>query len=289
MKLIAIDLDGTLLTSDGTISLENAKAIREAQREGVTVAISSGRQISQIDALLAEANLRCPAISSNGAAVFTDDHQLIKSCPLHSEQAKRIYEILEVNDAFYRISTNKGVHVLTNGTDRLTNEIEQLKHMDFSFEEEAYRDIVRRYETLADVHPFENAVGLFQHDIVIYKFLIQSFQKEKLERLASDLKAEKEICLTSSGIDNLEINHIDAQKGYGLMAMANHLGISMEQTAAIGDNFNDVSMFQKAGLSVAMGNGEKDIKEMCDIITLTNDDNGVAYAIRNYILNPERT
>jgi hypothetical protein len=73
-------------------------------------------------------------------------------------------------------------------------------------------------------------------------------------------------------------------KGYGLKAVAKHYNIPLEQTIAIGDNFNDVPMLEAAGLSVAMGNAEPEVKEMCDIVTRTNDEHGVAYAIRQFVL-----
>ncbi|NGY88269.1 HAD hydrolase family protein [Bacillus megaterium] len=78
--------------------------------------------------------------------------------------------------------------------------------------------------------------------------------------------------------------NIKGNKGNGLKVMAKYFGIPLEDTVAIGDQFNDIPMFKVAGLSIAMANAEQEVKELSDVITLTNDENGVAYAIDNYVL-----
>lgn len=90
--------------------------------------------------------------------------------------------------------------------------------------------------------------------------------------------------MTTSGHTKLEIAHADASKGHALQFMAGHLNIPMENTVAIGDNFNDLSMFEAAGISIAMGNAEEQVKARSTYVTKTHNENSVAHALRTYIL-----
>ncbi|HDR8095235.1 TPA: HAD hydrolase family protein, partial [Bacillus cereus] len=93
-----------------------------------------------------------------------------------------------------------------------------------------------------------------------------------------------DLAITSSYWHNLEINHRDAQKGNGLYTLAEHLNISVENTVAIGDGLNDVSMMEKANISIAMGNAVEEIKAMCKYETLSNEEHGVAHALYKYVM-----
>ena len=86
---------------------------------------------------------------------------------------------------------------------------------------------------------------------------------------------------------NIEFTAANVNKGLGLHFLAKELGISMEETMAVGDSGNDAEMLKAAGLGVAMGNASKAIKDISDVVTLTNEECGVAHAIETYILNAE--
>ncbi len=88
-----------------------------------------------------------------------------------------------------------------------------------------------------------------------------------------------ELTVTSSGHDNLEITNRNAQKGIALESFVKEKNISLSETMAIGDNYNDVSMFERVGKAVAMGNATYEIKSLCDEVTHTNEESGVAKAI----------
>lgn len=89
------------------------------------------------------------------------------------------------------------------------------------------------------------------------------------------------IAVSASGKENIEINDENAQKGIAVTSFVQERHISLEETMAIGDNYNDVSMFQRVGRAVAMGNAPQEIKEFAHIVTGTNDEHGVAQAILN--------
>ncbi|CKH87162.1 hydrolase [Streptococcus pneumoniae] len=123
MKLIAIDLDGTLLSGNKMISTENAKAIRACQEAGHVVAICTGRSIVDIERLLLEADLECPIIAENGALIYKDK-KMMKRYPIQNMQALKIVEYLEENGLYYQLYTDKGVYVPEYGVESVRREIE---------------------------------------------------------------------------------------------------------------------------------------------------------------------
>ena len=129
-------------------------------------------------------------------------------------------------------------------------------------------------------------------DGIFDRLLQDPFPVEKVHLIFSDLKIRKEIMdfyqkenildVTSAFAENLELTSKTATKSNALLRLAGILGISQEETMAIGDSFNDLDMLEAAGTSVAMGNAEPEIKETADLITKTNDEDGVAWAIEKY-------
>ncbi|TFI48073.1 HAD-IIB family hydrolase, partial [Diaphorobacter sp. DS2] len=113
----------------------------------------------------------------------------------------------------------------------------------------------------------------------IYKLLAFSFEPDFLVSAKEDLLKLEGMAVSSSGDENLELTSVNAQKGIALEAFVKEKGISLLETMAIGDNYNDLSMFKRAGRSVAMGNADDIIKAQCDVVTSANEESGVAKAI----------
>lgn len=112
-----------------------------------------------------------------------------------------------------------------------------------------------------------------------------SFDNDILLSGRAALKDMAGITLVSSSKNNFEILNSESSKGNAIEFIANSLNIPLDDVMAIGDNFNDISMFEKVKYSVAMGNAEEDVKKVCKFITLENDDNGVAHAINEHLKN----
>ena len=130
------------------------------------------------------------------------------------------------------------------------------------------------------VHQVETYDTLFNDEnYQIYKLLAFDFDAVKLDETAELLQQLEELAVSSSGHENLEITNKNAQKGIALEAFVKANGIELAKTMALGDSFNDVSMLERVGRAVAMGNANYEIKSLCDIVTATNDKHGVAKAI----------
>ena len=120
-----------------------------------------------------------------------------------------------------------------------------------------------------------------EHKQKINKIFGTSFNKIHLDNARKALDSLTGLAVSSSGAGNLEITNINAQKGIALEQFAKSKGIAMENVMAIGDNFNDLSMLQRAGYSVAMGNAPEEIKAACKSVTTTNEFDGVGMAIES--------
>ena len=283
MKLIAIDMDGTLLNSDHRISTANLQAMKEAQAAGHIVMLCSGRPHDALSKFMkAEYDLDLPVAGSNGAITCAGG-RTIHSAALDVDLAARIFEYLEEDKHPFKIYTNKGVFNIDGFLDRAKIDFDLLPA-------EATRSInVERFlEYLKAVgsQPITTFEELSQQEgLEIFKFFVSTLLPAKKSEIESRLQTFKgPMGFTSSAPQNIEIMSDLGHKGTGLREMARHFGISMENTVAIGDNFNDLPMMKAAGLSIAMGNAEAPVKELCDVVTKTNDEDGVAFAIREYVL-----
>ncbi|AKP48908.1 MULTISPECIES: Cof-type HAD-IIB family hydrolase [Bacillus] len=279
IKCIATDMDGTLLNSRQMISEGNRTAIKKAQEKGIEVVIATGRSYDEAQTVLAEAGLQCPIICVNGAEVRTKEGEIIHTNELSAKQSLDIYEILYHSDTYYEVFTNKGIYTdhYEKGVQTLMN-IFQTANPDMP-EDQIYEMAKNRYSKghIQIVENYEHVIE--SNDQLVYKFLVVSKNPSELMRVKEKLEALPEISVSSSGSENLEVTHNKAQKGIALTWFTERMGISMQETMAIGDNLNDLSMFERVGRSVAMGNGHPDIKKICSHETAVNDEDGVGKAI----------
>jgi Cof subfamily protein (haloacid dehalogenase superfamily) len=287
MKLIALDMDGTTLSSNNDISSKNVQAIRKAQNLGHIVMVLSGRAPESIRSILTQYELDCPIGASNGTAVFAEG-KLLDLTSLTPFQNKQI--VWELEEAYipYKIYTNKGIFIPYNWVDRLDKVLSSGNVPEEHFLDENF-DRSTRHPSKADGDLFFKSMETILEDpeLTIQKFFILALNPVQKQRLEEALKRIKDVYITTSSPFNIEAMHISGNKGNGLKVMAGHYQIPLKDTIAIGDQKNDIPMFKVAGRSIAMGNAEDPIKSICDFVTLSNDEDGVAYAIENYIIKQE--
>ncbi|WP_312476215.1 Cof-type HAD-IIB family hydrolase [Neobacillus sp.] len=279
IKCIASDMDGTLLNSVQQISKENMEAIIKAQSQGVEFVVATGRSYQEATYVLAEAGLNCPVICVNGAEVRSKEGEVISATPIGKQLTREVAANLREHDVYFEVYTNKGAYTID--ADKAISTLVDIivsANPDVNREEIVHAAGARLRNGL--VHPIDDYEILFTDEkYQIYKLLAFSFDADKLGAASNSLAEFDELAVSASGHENLEITNKRAQKGIALEAFAKAKGISMAETMAIGDNYNDVSMFEKAGRSVAMGNASYEIKSLCDVITDTNEESGVAKAI----------
>ena len=283
IKCIATDMDGTLLNSVQQISSANKEAILKAQSQGVEVVVATGRSYQEATYVLSEAGLICPVICVNGAEIRSKEGDVLSATPIGKQLAREVAARLTEKDVYFEVYTNQGA--FTVDPDKAVSILVDIV-MSANPEANQAEIIEAAGSRIRDglIQTIEDYELLFANDqYQIYKFLVFSFDGEKLEAANQALADLEELAIASSGHENIEITHRGAQKGIALEAFVKARGIDLAETMAIGDNYNDVSMFEKAGRSVAMGNANFEIKSLCDVITDTNVESGVAKAILEVI------
>ncbi|MEM1483558.1 Cof-type HAD-IIB family hydrolase [Oscillospiraceae bacterium PP1C4] len=272
IKLLALDMDGTTLCSDhATLSPANCTAIEAAIAKGILVVIATGRMINRIPhAMDAIDGLRY-YVTSNGAAV-TDlvANRTLYSNPIEHDAAQRVLDALSGLPVYIEAYCNGNSY-----TDR-----QKL----FMFEDfplsPGRRDLMKR--SLFPVDDFRSF--LMREDSVIEKINLPYVPHEIQDEIWSRLRRVEGVSLTSSVVQNCEINNLSANKADGLLHLCKHLGIQPDEVMAMGDNQNDFEMMQFVGLSVAPDNATDQIKAVATHVTASNDDDGVAKAIQQFLL-----
>lgn len=279
IKLIASDMDGTLLNKKHKIDKETADAIKSAEKAGITFTITTGREYDSVEDLLIENGIKCQCILMNGAEYRDEDGKVLEEINIELESAIKIIKILQREKVSARIYTNKGMY----SSDTKEEALKEILYRTLSFnpeltEEEALES--------AKVDPYfvqlkyiEDLKEFLSSGIEIRKFVAFNKNIELISKVKKLIGEIEGVAASSSFKDNLEVTHITAQKGIILAKVAEKMGLKKEEVLVMGDGFNDYSMFTEFTESVAMGNAIPEIKRIAKYITDTNNNFGVAKAI----------
>lgn len=273
MKLIALDLDGTLLNSDKVVSERNAAALSLAAEQGNVIAPATGRALRAIPEQVMAFPFVHYAITINGAKVSdTRTGQALLRAEIALDTCLRLLDFVGRYDAMYDCYWNDTGWV------------------DWSFLER-----VRYYNSDEEVvtllrttrAPVDNLKAfLRENGQPVQKVQLCFRDMAERETARAEIAAAfPEILVTSSFRNNLELNAADADKGRALLALAQHLGIPAADTIAFGDGSNDLRMLRAAGTSVAMGNAAPEVRAVCGCVTDTNDHDGVAAFLYAHVLH----
>lgn len=271
IKLIALDLDGTLLTTDKRITARTRAAIEECEKRGIQIVPATGRAMRAVPAEILELPGVRYGIFTNGASVWDiREEKSIAAQYIDWQTTLKAIEILERYPMLYDLYIEGRGICEAQFLERLE---------EFGVPPENCRIIRSSRQPvpnliayLKEFHPPVQKINLIFREKAV---------KAEVRRELSQIDA---LSVTSSLPWNLEVNAQGATKGGGLERLRAHLNISREETMAFGDGENDLPMLQAAGLGIAMENGADFLKKQADIITLTNDRDGVAAAIEQYAL-----
>jgi len=279
LKLIAIDLDGTLLNEGHEISNENIKAIRRAEQQGIEVVIATGRAYFDAHAICKKAGLANYIISCNGALIHSREGQQISAIKMEKTDVGHIIKWLEQRNYYYEVMSNNGIYAPYSGREILQIELEGLKGTRSTEHIVALQKLIELMHGqlgMVFVNQYQEFIG---RDDVFYKVSACSFDEEKRKNGVNQFMGMKQLSMASSFPSNFEMVNQKASKGNALEMLAAQLKVSFDQVMAIGDSPNDISMLERVKYSVAMGNAKEEIKALCNFVTLTNGKNGVANAI----------
>lgn len=279
IKCIATDMDGTLLNASQEVSEENKLAIEAARKQGIDFLVATGRSYHDLRYVLDKVGIRCPAICLNGAEIRDAEGNVEFGIGLEAVVAEKVAYVLDNADMYYELYTSNGTYT-TNYEKGIQAVMDIYRTANPSIEVSKLRQRVeKRFKKrlIKIVDDFDDVFG--SEDITTYKFFGFSKDQSLLVEVSKRLEQINGITVTTSGRQNIEITHKNAKKGNALKRYTEKRGISLEETMALGDNYNDLSMLEMVGHSVAMGNAEKEIKDTCRYVTGLNTEDGVAEAI----------
>lgn len=268
IKIISIDIDGTLLNDQHEVTTTVKSTIQEALNQGIKIIITTGRPLSGVKPLLNELGIDGSdqyVITHNGGLMQTADGKKILFA-----SALTLSEWTEINQFMH----NHVVYL-------------QAEDQDQAYTTTTLIDPWASYENYLvnlPLHVFKKDEDLKEINLIK---AIANADSEELDRIQKIMPStiEERVTVIRSTANNLEFVNKETSKGNALLALAKHLQVSVEQTMAIGDQANDSTMIQAAGLGVAMGNAIPEIKKLANVITEDNNHSGVAKAIQEYALN----
>lgn len=261
-KLVAVDLDGTMLKDDLKIARQTIEAVQQAYQAGAIVTIATGRMLASAKQFAEQLKIDAPIITYQGAVIQDLRTQ------------KVIYERLispEISKQIIEFANKHDVHV-------------QVYQDDLLYGAEA-NEILVEYAEKTNVPYFvePNLFKLAEKGFTKVIFIDQPEVLEPLEKELVSLLGET-THITKSTTRFLELTHPEANKGEALRHLAEILGVDPAKTIGIGDNHNDKELITTAGLGVAMDNAVDELKELADYVTLSNNDHGVKHVIEKFVL-----
>ncbi|WML50570.1 Cof-type HAD-IIB family hydrolase [Neobacillus sp. PS3-34] len=287
MKLIAVDLDGTLLNEHNRISEINLEAIKFARANGVEVVIATGRAYFDVQAILKDTGLKTWVIGVNGATIHQPDGELFHSVPINKNDALDILDWLEKEEFYYEVFSKHSILTPQSGRELLTIEMDRIKSANPDVDIKKLQHAAQKQYSQTGFTFIESYKDLLETNEDIYNILAFSFYEEKLKKGWAKFEHREDLTIVKSANHNFELEHRNASKGNALKILAKKLNIQLADTAAVGDSFNDLSMLKVAGRSAAMGNAHKEIKDACHEVTLPNIEDGVAHFIYSLTRNPQ--
>lgn len=286
-RLAAIDLDGTMLNQYGLVTQRTKEAIKNAQESGIEVVIASGRPTDSVKTIAQEINSNKYFISGNGAIIYdiTND-EIIYENTLKKQKVLDIIKICEENSIYYNIYTEKEIlakslqcNVLYYYKENLNKD--EKNKTQINIVENIYNYISNRDEKVVKITICDN------HQVIFNSIMRKLKEISEIEVLEVSHMSRK---IIKQGTEDVPIEYFyteisakNVDKWNAIEFLKEKMRIEKNEIIAIGDNMNDKTMIENAGLGIAMGESTPVIKEIADVVTDTNCNDGVAKALEKIL------
>ncbi len=262
IELVLCDMDGTLLLPDHSISPRNLAAVKALQAAGIHFTLATGRPPRAMRDFIKQLGIELPTAGFNGGVLVNADGSHLQSHHVPYEAVLKTLALLAVHDVEIWLFADDHWLLRDPLGPMVAHEQQGLGYAPLVVE--SFEPYLRRVDKI--VATTSNAPLLVELE-------------QQLQQLLSG-----EASASRSQARYLDITALQANKGDALVTLAEHLGVPLERTVAIGDGGNDPAMFQRAGLSIAMGQADAQIREQAMLVTGSNVEDGVAQAIEGFIL-----
>ena len=287
-KIVTIDLDGTLLNSFGEISKENLEELRNSINKGVEIVLTSGRVISSVKNFANEIGKNNYLIAGNGSSVYDiNEQKIIYENVIPKEKALKIIKICEENSIYYSVYTENFIITKSLNYNILFYSKENLKKDNLEKTNiNLVQDIYSYFEE--NENKKISKISICDKDKMVFSSIMKRLRMiEKVDVLDVAHMSRKYI---ENGTDVIpieffytEITNENVNKWEAIKFLIEKLNILPTEVISIGDNINDKEMLENAGMGIAMGNSAPYIKGIAKDVTLDNNENGVAEALKKYL------
>jgi hypothetical protein len=262
ISLVLADVDGTLVTAEKVLTARAGAAVRALRTADIAFAITSGRPPRGMAMLIDPLALQTPVAGFNGGIFVKPDMTIMEEHVLAADVAKRAVEVILHNHMDVWVYSGKDWLIRDPNAPHVAREQWTVKFAPMVVEN--FEDVLSRAVKIVGVSD--------DHD------LVARCEKDAQDALGANASAAR------SQPYYLDVTHPDANKGAVVTTLAKLLAVPAGEIATIGDMPNDVLMFRKSGLSIAMGNANPDVQAQADLVTDSYDDEGFAKAIERFIL-----
>ncbi len=268
IKMVVSDMDGTLLNSNLEISQENLNAINDLREKGIRFCIATGRPEQLLKEYIDPLRMEDPIIMYNGSVIgHPFQKEKLYELKLDKEDVKSIIEYCEEND----------IICMPYSKDKIISK----PNYRVDFFEERNKNLEEKNKTVfEDIRDIDKIIN----ENNINKILLIENDKEKYAKIKKMLATYPQFEIVTSQKGFIDINPRGASKGNALKVLADHFGYKLSEIVVFGDQDNDVSMLEIAGMSVAMANASVNAKKVSKYATVSNNDSGVAKWIRKHLL-----
>lgn len=264
-KLLAVDLDGTLLNDDHEISEANLAAIRSYQNRGGLVVVVTGRNLRAAQDFANQVSPTLPLVCFNGAYILDPkEERILNNQFLSTEQVASLIEVARKHHVPYRYYDLETIYA-----------------------PESMRSLYQKYEGgMGPQMQYFSDEALASHyreaAIQVPKFVLHTDDEDRLNRARQEIEAQAGWAVAQSWTGLIEVMAKDVNKGIALKLVCAHLSISLEETIAVGDQENDCAMIEAAEIGIAVGNAADKLKRVADAVTVRNDESAIAQVINTY-------
>ena len=270
-KMVVMDMDYTLLNKQKEVSSRNKEALADAMKKGVHLVAATGRIYSSARFYTRLLGMNTPIIASNGAIIKDDyTNKVMFQSILLDEIALEMIKLCRKNGLYCHLYSEDAVY-----TEKIINISQKYEEWNQTLKKED-RINVKVVESLEKTVEEERGK--------ILKAVVVDDDEKKLASIRNEIMSTEKVSVSQSLKDNLEVMNKGINKGNAIRILGEIYGINREEIIAIGDNENDISMIEYAGLGIAMGNAVDTLKERADYITGNYDEDGVAQAIEKFVL-----
>lgn len=268
IECLVCDMDGTLLNSNRDISEANVKAMRELKAKGVELILATGRTDLYVKDVAHRLGITAPVISANGGMVrVINSEDILFHRYLPQDFDRRLAETCFDRDYDCIVYSAERVYHRPNS-----------KRVQFFHQ---YNERVQssfRVPLTEIMKPEDLPFGK------VLKFFLWNLTSKQVDELHTVFNQSGKLNMVTSEKNGLDVVAHGISKGEALRFLAEKMGFNLEKTAVFGDNYNDISMLKLAGVPIAVANAEPEVQKIAKFITKSNDEDGIAYAIQNYIL-----